>query len=317
MIRRNLNLLPLRGASAAPSARRAFTLIELLVVIAIIAILAAMLLPALALAKRKAQVSQCTSNFHQVYVALTMYSTDNADWYPYWEDPTHTLNVIKDITYCRYVVQDSPGPNTIVPQGLDLPRNKDHTDGWEFQNLGFLYNYKYLGDGKVLWCSSFGTISASALSIGTYSTPRFMSTDAAPNGPPARVRSTIDFNPRVVDPVKGGNDGNLRAFQKSTQATGPGGGHKLFAMDYIGGGSIGGGAATGFNANNFAHFPGKGWNVLFTDGAVKFCKSLDAYNIVSGSTLDASGATFNPDSATMLDFSGIFNYLEQADARSK
>jgi prepilin-type N-terminal cleavage/methylation domain-containing protein len=272
--------------SARKKARNAFTLIELLVVIAIIAILAAMLLPALSSAKNRAKVATCISNFHQVNLALQMYAGDSLDWYPIWLDgTTHPKNVIKQAQYTRYVVQDAPGPNRKVPYDVGSS-NDPHTAGsWEFQNLGFLYLSKMIGDGKVLFCPSFANAAGSILTADTYSTPAFMSTDSGLSGGVPRVRSSINFNPHAD------LNSQLRLFQKTTDTGKASAGHKIFAMDYIGGGSIGATIPAGYNPYTFPHYPSKGWVALFTDGSVEIRKSMTAYNIVTAPGFDADAAS--------------------------
>ena len=116
---------------------KAFTLIELLVVIAIIAILAAMLLPALAAAKQKAQQINCLNNEKQLLLGFIVYTDDNADKMIYTNPGPGQLNNIAGGYW--------PGPFNDKGQQQDYTASMSPTDAqrWVENGLkkGALFQY--------------------------------------------------------------------------------------------------------------------------------------------------------------------------------
>jgi prepilin-type N-terminal cleavage/methylation domain-containing protein/prepilin-type processing-associated H-X9-DG protein len=111
--------VPMKGETI----RNGFTLIELLVVIAIIAILAAMLLPALAKTKIRAQGLYCMCNQKQLTLAWKLYSDDNNGRFPFNPDEAHQ-NAVALNGWCEGVLSwdsnNSDNTNVIFLKGTLL-----------------------------------------------------------------------------------------------------------------------------------------------------------------------------------------------------
>jgi prepilin-type N-terminal cleavage/methylation domain-containing protein len=264
------------NASRNRTRQRAFTLIELLAVIAIIGILAALLLPVLAGARRKACRIGCVNNLRQTGAGSMMYASDYSDVLPPWRGhpPYNTngqMNLMSGTHYTRYVWA---GNLTRWKITGDIGQPPD----CHFENAGFLYPTKYIGDGRIYFCP--------ALPEGPYSSeayePLLTSDDRGV------IRSSYLYNPRARDAA---NDDFLRRYQKTSQFEG----HKLFGCDVI----------TEIKPDLTAHLKDRGYSVLFTDGGATFVSSPEA--------MERAGQMQWVDHwfGTPLDMDEVFNLLEK------
>lgn len=87
-----------------------FTFIELLVVVAIIAILAALLLPALGVAKERAGRITCTSNLRQINLGVRMYSDDANDTSPSALTTNRMVNEYRTLVQGYVGLKGPPSP---------------------------------------------------------------------------------------------------------------------------------------------------------------------------------------------------------------
>jgi prepilin-type N-terminal cleavage/methylation domain-containing protein len=287
--------------------RRGFTLIELLVVIAIIAILAAILLPALAAAKRKAKRMQCLSNLRQIGLGSAVYANEFSDWYPLVSVgnannyPTK-VNNMKGIHYTRYVYQAGGGGG--APDGEPMPQGYALGAGIPYngmdQNVGYLYGGGMIPDAHAFYCPTFSEMGTSStgfpLSAEYYYQPFYSVHDNN------SIRSSFMYNPRMRR-VKSMTDFDIaRKFQKMTDVREL----DVFGIDYLS--AADGKAGVPFTAENWTHWPSRGLQSLFTDGSAKFCLIADPALFNNIVTLLESGET----GKAYLMYNSLFTFLANA-----
>jgi prepilin-type N-terminal cleavage/methylation domain-containing protein len=279
------------------NAKTGFTLIELLVVIAIIAILAALLLPALASAKERANRAACINNVKQLVLGANMYATDFSDTLPPVLLPNHQFNQVSAEHYGRYIYTDPSGRSGyyVNPTGNDAKSSASTDQTW--QNLGYLYPMRYAGNGGVYYCPSYNHKPNSPLGAQAYSPLLSTSQSAVVDGVTligGEIRSSYCWNlwANTASP-------NIRLYQKISNFQGV----KCILNEYFVPGGTAGNPVV--DSAQMAHDQSKSLVVAYSDFSVRAVKvtpqmMTDAYEPVGSNLGWAAGSPPPADSLGAL-----------------
>lgn len=136
-----------RGCGAIAPPARAFTLIELLVTIGITAMLLGMLMPAVRAAREQANRIECSSNLHQIGLAVAMYGSSNDDRLP-------------ETVYARGqgLPSEMMSANVVIadplPPGLGTEQIFQNEEGSRWDGLGILAGPMNYVLPRTLYCPS-------------------------------------------------------------------------------------------------------------------------------------------------------------------